>query len=140
MTEGEWEVLELAVDNGASETVIHEEMVKSVAVQEGPASKRGVKYEVANGVRIPNLGEKKFSGSSEEGIERTLTAQVCDVNKALLSVRKVVAAGNRVVFDDDGSFIEDKRSGEKMWMQEANGMYMLKLWIPKASAPFQRQA
>ncbi|MDA8582758.1 hypothetical protein N9L68_00965 [bacterium] len=140
VVEGEWELLEFAVDSGASETVIHEEMVKSVAVREGPASKRGVKYEVANGVRIPNLGEKKFSGSSEEGIQRTLTAQVCDVNKALLRVRKVVAAGNRVVFDDEASYIEDKRTGEKMWMQEVSGMYMLKLWIPKSSTPFHRQA
>ena len=91
-------------------------------------------------MRIPNLGQKKFSGNSKEGIQRILTAQVCDVNKALLSVRKVVAAGNRVVFDDDGSFIEDKRTMEKMWLQEANGMYMLKMWIPKSSTPFQRQA
>ena len=103
-----------------------------------PASRRGVKYEVANGVRIPNEGEKKFSGSSEEGVERTLTAQVCDVNKALLSVRKVVAAGNRVVFDNAGSFIEDKSTGEKMWMSEQNGIYMLKFWIRKTSG-FTRQ-
>ena len=139
VTEGEWEILELAVDSGASETVINEEMVGSVTMQEGPASRRGVKYEVANGVRIPNLGEKRFSGTSEEGVERTLTAQVCDVNKALLSVRKVVAAGNRVIFDSDGNFVEDKSTGERMWMQEANGMYMLKLYIPKGKTPFTRQ-
>ena len=101
--------------------------------------RRGVKYEVANGVRIPNLGEKRFSGSSEEGIERTLTAQVCDVNKALLSVRKVVAAGNKVIFDSDDSFIEDKATGERMWLTEESSMYMLKLWVPREPAPFRRQ-
>ena len=132
-------MLELAVDNGASEILIYEEMVKSVAIEEGEASKRGVEYEVANGVRIPNLGEKKFTGSSEGGVKRTLTAQVCDVNKALLSVRKVVAAGNRVVFDDAGSFIEDKRTGKRMWLQEENRMCMLKMWVPKPAASFQRQ-
>ncbi|MDA8583692.1 hypothetical protein N9L68_05645 [bacterium] len=138
--EGEWEVLEFAVDSGASETVINQEMISSVERKEGPASRRGVSYEVANGVRIPNLGEKRFSGSSDEGVERTLTAQVCDVNKALLSVRKVVAAGNRVVFDNGGSYIEDKSTGERMWMTEQNGMYMLKMWIPrKAQQPFPRQ-
>ena len=78
-------------------------------------------------------------GSSDEGVERTLTAQVCDVNKALLSVRKVVSAGNRVIFDEDGSYIEDKATGERMWLQEQNGMYMLKLWIPRESTPFPRQ-
>ena len=68
-------------------------------------------------------------GTSEEGTERNMTAQVCDVNKALLSVKKVVKAGNRVVFDEDGSYIEDKQTGEKMWMEENNGMYILKLWV-----------
>ena len=131
VTEGKWEVIELAVDSGASETVINEDMVSSVLMQEGTASRRGVKYEVANGVRIPNLGEKKFVGISEESVSRGLTAQVCDVNKGLLSVKKVVAAGNRVVFEDEGSFIEDKVTKERMWLKEENGMYMLKLWVEK---------
>ena len=40
-----------------------------------------------------------------------------------------MGAGNRVVFDESGSFIEDKRSGEKMWLREDNGMYMLKMYV-----------
>ena len=128
---GEWEVLELAVDSGATETVVNEEMVSSVEVKEGPASKRGVKYEVATGVRIPNLGEKKFQGITQEGTTRTITAQVCDVNKALLSVKKVVSAGNRVVFDEEGSYIQDKLTGEIMDLREDNGMYMLNMWVKK---------
>ena len=106
-----------------------EEMLSEIEIKPGVASKRGVKYEVANGTRIPNLGERKFVAHSEEGAARNITAQVCDVNKALLSVKKVVGAGNRVVFDESGSFIEDKRSGEKMWLREDNGMYMLKMYV-----------
>ena len=131
-TTGEWEEIDLAVDSGATETVINEDMLKSVDLKDGPASRRGVEYEVANGVRIPNLGEKKFVGVNEEGHERAITAQVCDVNKALLSVKKVLAAGNRVIFDEDGSFIEDKTTGERMWMRESNGMFMLRMWVKKA--------
>ena len=94
-------------------------------------------YEVANGVRIPNLGEKRFTGVSTEGAVRSITAQVCDVNKALLSVKKVVAAGNRVVFDQTGSYIEDTQSGEKMWLTEEEGMYYLTMWVDKENpAPF----
>ena len=51
------------------------------------------------------------------------------MNKALLSVAKVVAAGNRVVFDSDGSYIEDKATKERMWLKESAGMYMLKVWV-----------
>ena len=97
----------------------------------------GVMHAVAKGVRTPNLGEKRFVGVTTEGAMRSIMAQVCEVNKALLSVKKMAAAGNRVVFDQDGSYIEDKRSGERMWLAEEDGMYMLTMWVNRESqAPF----
>ena len=128
---GEWEEIELAVDSGASETVVNENMVLSAEVVEGPMSRQGVEYEIANGVRIPNLGEKTFRAISREQVVRNITAQVCDVNKGLLSVSKVVGAGSRVVFDPDGSYIEGRQTGACMNLTERNGMYMLKLWTKK---------
>lgn len=59
----EWEAIDLAVDSGASETVIGEEMLVGIPLKKGEANRRGVQYEVANGVRIPNLGEKRFKGT-----------------------------------------------------------------------------
>ena len=53
---------------------------------------------------------------------------MCSVNKALLSVRKVVSAGNRVVFDSKGSYIENTKTGERMHLQDKQGMYVLKVW------------
>ena len=90
-----------------------------------------MKYEVANGVEIPNLGERKFVGITEEGVARSLTAQICAVNKTLMSVSKVAKAGNRVVFDDDGSYIEDKSTGERIWMEQIGGMYLVKMWVSR---------
>jgi hypothetical protein len=124
-----WEEILMAVDSGASETVVGEDVLENVPTKEGEASRRGVQYEVANGVRIPNLGEKKFKGDTSEGMARSFTAQVCEVNKALLRMRKVVQAGNKVVFDSDGCFIEDKSAGKRMWLEEGNGMYMLRMWF-----------
>ena len=133
----QWQTIELAVDSGASETVVGEDMLPCVKTQEGPASKRGVMYEVANGIRIPNLGEKTFQGYTDyEGIKRGIKAQVCEVNKALLSVSKLVQAGNRVVFDPQGSYIEDTTTGEQIWLQETGGMYTLKMWVPASDAGF----
>ena len=54
---------------------------------------------------------------------------MCPVTKALLSVKKVVAAGNRVVFEEKGGYIEDCTTGERMWLEEADGMYVLKMWV-----------
>ena len=50
------------------------------------------------------------------------------MNKALLSVKKTVTAGNQVVFDENGSYIENKVTKERLWMTEQGGMYMLRLW------------
>ena len=126
----EWEEVELAVDSGASDAVIPEDMVLSAVTQEGVASKKGVECEVANGIMVPNLGEKRFICVSNEGISRRLIAQVCDVNKGLLSVSKITKGGSRVVFDDE-SYIEDKNTKERMHLEERNGMYMLTLWTNK---------
>ena len=70
VTNDGWEEIEMTVDSGASETVVGEEMIAAVATKEGQASRRGVVYEVANGVRIPNLGEKKFTGVTQGGVSR----------------------------------------------------------------------
>jgi len=125
----EWEEIEMAIDSGATETVVGEDMLTSVDTVEGEAFRRGVKYEVASGTLIPNLGEKRFTAVGEGGEVRRMKAQVCSVNKALLSVKRVLQAGNRVVFDTRGSYIEDEVTGERMKLHEVNGMYMLKLWV-----------
>ena len=127
--EGEWVEVEMAVDSGATETVNDEDTLTRVPKVEGPAPKRGVKCEVANCVPISNLGERRFKGVTEEGILKNIAAQVIDVNKPLLSVSKEVAAGNRVVFDKDGSYIEDLTTGDKVWFKNVGRMYMLKLFV-----------
>ena len=131
-----WEEIEMAVDSGATDTVIGMDMISSVELRDGPSKRQGVSYEVANGERIPNLGEKKFLGTSDEGIMREITAQVCDVNKPLLSVRRLLNTGNRVVFDRSGSYIEDPTTGEIMYLEEKQGMYVLKLWTKTAKPDF----
>ena len=120
----EWTEVEFAVDSGATETVMSEDMLTSVETKEGMAAKRGVVYEVANAIRIPNLGEKRFIGVTEDGGGREVVAQICDVNKALLSVRRMVAAGNTVVFGPERSYIQNSTTGEVMELEEREGMYL----------------
>ena len=127
----EWEAIDFAVDSGASETVMGEGLIRSVEMTPSAASLRGVKYEVANGERIPNLGEKHLRGLTDrEGYQRQVTAQVCDVSKPLMSVAKLVATGNTVVFTKSGSYIENDATAERTWLREEGGMYMARLWIP----------
>ena len=127
----EWEELCLAVDSGATETVVSPSDAVSIPTQPGAASRAGVRYALANGEAIENEGEKIMHVSFLEGVERYLTAQVTDVSKPLLSVSQLVKSGNTVVFSPEGSWIYEEASGEYMEMEERNGMYMLKVWVKK---------
>ena len=47
--------------------------------------------------------------------------------------------GNRVVFsEDEGNYIEDVNTGERIWMEDKGGMYTMKMWVnaKEKVAPF----
>ena len=52
-----------------------------------------------------------------------------DVNKVLGSVRKMCEQGNRVVFDDAGSFILNKKSGVVTPIEKRGATYGFDIWI-----------
>jgi len=59
IVDSEWVEIDVAVDSGATETVMSAETLGGVIdITEGPAFVRGVQYEVANGAQTPNLGER----------------------------------------------------------------------------------
>ena len=63
-----------------------------------------------------------------EGIQRRIKAQVCRVSKPLLSVAKLVRAGNSVVFSPNVSYVHDPTTGDYMALHENAGMYVLSMW------------
>ena len=84
----------------------------------------------AGGKEITNYGERTLTLSTLDWSSiRNMTFQVTDVTKVLGSVSKIVANGNKVVFDGSGSFIENKRSREISWMREDNGAYVLDVYV-----------
>ena len=122
---------DLVIDSGAAETVIPLSWLGSHPIEESPDSRAGAYYTAANGERIDNEGQRILTLVTSEGIIRKMTFQVCKSSKALGSVSKICKAGHRVVFDGDGSYIEDKQTGEVMWLVEKDGLYVL----PAAYAP-----
>ena len=61
-----WELVVMYVDSGATETVLTEGMLSMLELKEGIKSKRGVTYEVANGMEIANLVEKNNSSATQK--------------------------------------------------------------------------
>ena len=141
----EWETVDAILDSGASVTVIPPHVGRGYDIQPGEASRAGVRYEVANGEEIPNLGEKNLLVMTEEGTWRGLKAQVADVSKALQSVRGLVKAGHLVVFGDgeDGCqhYVMNKATGEVNAVGDDGINYLMRLHIaPQPMSPFGGQA
>ena len=73
-----------------------------------------------------------MEGHSDAWKPLKLNMQVAQVKKVLASVGKICGAGNRVVFDDEeGSFIENKKTGKKTWLVKRNGVYYFEMWVRK---------
>ena len=76
---------------------------------------------------------------TKEGAMRDMSSTVCAVTEALGSVSQMCRAGNRVIFNPpwhpDGSYIEHEETGERLWLEEQGGLYVL----PAKVAPQYRQ-
>ena len=86
-------------------------------------------YRSASGGRMANEGEKRVRFITDEGQKRGLTFQVCDCTKPLVSAGEVVAAGNRIVLDSDGSFIENKRTKQRTQISKEDGVFVMRAWV-----------
>ena len=98
-----WQEVEIAFDSRAAEKLVSEDVIKSAEIREAPASRRGDKYGVTNGIHIPNVCENIFQAVTGDGFSGSIVAQVFDVNKPLATASRVVEDGNRFVCDDLGS-------------------------------------
>ena len=124
-----WQMITMAVDSGAAETVIPHTLVMGHPIMETEASKSGVNYASATGQPIPNLGEQRLPLCTNEGSLRSMTFQAAPVSRALGSVKRMNETGHVVVFDGANSYIQNKITGEINWLREENGNYFMDLWI-----------
>ena len=58
----------------------------------------------------------------------------------MASVKRICEAGHTVVFDQTGSFMYNKRTGEVNYFREDSGNYIMDVWVPPADeTDFARQ-
>ena len=119
--------VEVLVDSGAAASVMPERYVEDHEIVKGEAARKGVHYVAADGARIPNLGEVKVRLLTKEKEKPTVTFQVADVHKPILSVAALTAQGHKVNFQRDGGAIILFRSGREIAFQKREGVYKLEL-------------
>ena len=140
----EWEKLTAILDSGASVTVVPPQVGRDYEVTRGDAAAAGVRYEIADGNEIPNLGEKLLPIMTREGTWRSLKVEVADISRPLQSVRSLIKTGHRVVFGggDNGNFhyIENLLTGEVNEVEDDGSNYLMTYSIaPKSQASFAGQ-
>ena len=77
--------------------------------------------------------------TTQDGALRTMTAQVCSMGQNLMGVRRVCAAGNRVVFDPRCSVIQNLRTGAITPVHRADGVYQVAMWVKDQKAYMEEE-
>ena len=129
---GKWKCISIAVDSGACDNVIPPQELPGYEdrIEETKASKNGEDFVSASGDVIPNYGEVKVPVVTREMTMRGMLFQAAGVAKPLGSVKKMLMAGHRVVFDSEMSFILNKATGETNVLREEDGKFLLDVWVP----------
>ena len=86
-------------------------------------------YVTADGGRIPNLGEKQVVGLSDQGTNMAISFQVTSVDKPLIAVSKLAAAGHDVIFGQQGGVVHNRTTGKKTPFTKRNNVYVMNIWV-----------
>ena len=74
--------------------------------------------DIADGSQIRVTKRAKFEGVTDGGDEMDLTVKLADdFDQNLFSIKKACEAGQRAVFDSEGSYLQDKATGDKVPME-----------------------
>ncbi len=126
---GEWERIWVTADSGAAVSMIPIGCATEYDIQPTFESEHGVGYTAANSGKVYEAGKRTSVVQLENNSIKCMHFKVGDVNKALGSVKDICMQGNKVVFDEEDSYILNKKTGEKIKLYERNGTYGYPLWV-----------
>ena len=100
----------------------------------------GIAYVSASGKDIPNEGQKVIPARTEDKTSCIFTVQMAKVTRPILAASRTCQQGNEVEFSQDGKggVIRHVSSRKEIPFIKKNGVYVLRLWIPKVQG-FHRQ-
>ena len=120
----------IGIYSGAADTVCPKEFAPSSYTREAAEAKEGRYYLAANNTKIPIYGRKTVTGITDDWNGFSFEAEVADVKRPLASVCKICEAGNRVVFEQGSSYIENLKTGKRTNIEETGTGYRIKVWLP----------
>ena len=125
----------MGMDSGAAATVCQKSFAPGIPIKETEASRKGKYYLAANDTKIGIHGRKRVEGMTGDWNHFKFDAEVADVKRLLASVCKICEAGNRVVFEANGGYIQNLATGKTTRMEATGRGYRLKVWLPHFRGP-----
>ena len=98
-------------------------------VEVSAMQRAGGRYRAANGARIPNLGQQTATFHTPEGHACSLRFQIAGVERPLISVSQLAKTGHKVEFGADEAHIVRRKSGRRIRLQRAGGVYLLRMRV-----------
>ena len=98
-------------------------------IKETHESREGKNLVAANGSDIKIYGEKRIPALTQSGRKTEMKYTIADVSMPLLSVSAICDQGKRVVFDNKGSYIQDKATGAWETINRVGNSYDFVTWI-----------
>ena len=92
---------------------------------------RGLHYVAADGTRIPNVGQQLVKFMTLDGTWTEFLFQIAAINKPPVSVSKLNEAGYKVVFDENNSYIMNKKTKKVIKMKKEKGVFVIDAYVPK---------
>jgi hypothetical protein len=127
--------VETILDSGAGECVCGpDHFVNTKIVADAGRNSVHAEYVTADGGRLYNFGEKAVTGQTGDGERLSILFQVTSVDKPLIAVSKLTAAGHHVHFEKNGGVVTHGSTGRSTAFEKKNGVYILKIWVPQAAA------
>ena len=112
------------------ETVMPRSMCSHFAIHPSVQSRAGVEYEVASGMCIPNLGERRCEVYTDGGASALLMHfQVADVHKPLLSVSRCADMGYECRLGKSGGVLIEIETGEIIPLVRSGNLYSMHVWV-----------
>ena len=133
----DYEEIEAAVDSGAAVCIMPNEMCDTWGLNPEGAGKT---YAAAGNQGVTDEGSRTFPAVTDQWQKRKMTCRVGKVRRMLLAAAEMVKKGNRVVLDPKKSFIENLTTGERTPLYIKNGIFMMKIWVPRNKAQKGPQA
>ena len=118
---------EIVIDSAADESVCPSTWAKAFGTKCVPESQR-MRLRSANGGKIEHYGEKAVSFTTQDGCgAKGMRFQVCDVQRPLAAVWRMVDLGNVVRFGPrrEDNYIWNPQTGDKIMMRRKGRSFVL---------------